>query len=168
MEVYTIEPYYEMILTWDGGVTIKSYHPQSKGRALSQWLCPHGYLKVKLGGRDWYVHQLVALYTLGERPKGLVTNHIDGVKTNNTPSNLEYCTIAENIQHAVRTGLHVCNDPKRNGMYIDGRSKDKNASGRLYYANNKLKEKIRKAKYYQENKASILERQRAKRTGAKI
>lgn len=53
-----------------------------------------------------YVHQLVAKAFL---PKPVLArfevNHLDGVKSNNGYSNLEWCTPTENIQHACRTGL---------------------------------------------------------------
>lgn len=50
------------------------------------------------------VHALVAHAFLGEKPKGLVINHIDHDKTNNHVSNLEYVTQKENIRHAARNG----------------------------------------------------------------
>lgn len=52
-----------------------------------------------------YIHTVVAAAFLGERLDGYDINHIDGVKTNNHYSNLEYCAHGENIRHAVANGL---------------------------------------------------------------
>ena len=61
------------------------------------------------------VHQLVMLTFVGECPKGLQINHIDGNKENNHLDNLEYCTPAENVQHAHDTGLRVSPYGEDNG-----------------------------------------------------
>lgn len=54
---------------------------------------------------------LVAYAFIGPRPSPEMTiNHIDGIKINNTPSNLEYCTRAENLKHAARLGLRPKGD----------------------------------------------------------
>lgn len=52
------------------------------------------------------IHRMVALAFLGEPadPK-MQVNHRDGVKDHNDVSNLEWCTPAENMAHARRTGL---------------------------------------------------------------
>lgn len=51
------------------------------------------------------VHRLVATYFV-EKPEGKnVVNHIDGNKSNNIYSNLEWVTYAENNAHALETGL---------------------------------------------------------------
>jgi len=55
--------------------------------------------------RQMAVHKLVINTFMGECPKGLQVNHIDGDKTNNKLSNLEYVTPGQNMAHAYRTGL---------------------------------------------------------------
>lgn len=49
------------------------------------------------------VHRLVLLTFIGV--SNLEVNHIDGCKTNNHISNLEYCTSHDNRVHAVENGL---------------------------------------------------------------
>lgn len=52
------------------------------------------------------VHSLVALEFLGARPSVKhQINHIDGDKTNNSASNLEYVTPSQNVAHAFKSGL---------------------------------------------------------------
>jgi len=51
------------------------------------------------------VHALVAVAFLGPRPDGMQINHINGIKTDNRPDNLEYVTPQQNSQHAVALGL---------------------------------------------------------------
>lgn len=71
---------------------------------------PNGYFKVSLadgngGNCQVSIHRLVALHYL-PNPYGYPqVNHIDGDKTNNCVGNLEWCSGAENSEHALRTGL---------------------------------------------------------------
>lgn len=52
------------------------------------------------------VHRMIAEVFLGN-PSGNanIVNHIDGDPSNNRVSNLEWCTVSANIQHAYDTGL---------------------------------------------------------------
>jgi len=79
------------------------------GKKLSVYTSADGYLKatLTLNGRPHsrYFHELVCAAFIGGRPNGYQINHIDGNKLNNSPENLEYCTISENIKHAFRLGL---------------------------------------------------------------
>ena len=57
------------------------------------------------------VHRLVGKAFVPGFAHGLQINHLDGVKSNNALSNLEWCTPGENQLHAFRTGLKS-NAPK--------------------------------------------------------
>lgn len=68
-----------------------------------------GYLYVRLmkDGKQHkcYVHNLMGKAFIPNPENKPEVNHIDGIKTHNVLSNLEWNTHAENMQHAIRTGL---------------------------------------------------------------
>ena len=69
-----------------------------------------GYLATMLLNDDGkyksiLVHKIVAMAFLGEQPKDTEIDHIDGCKTNNKPSNLEYVSHSENLRRAFKVGL---------------------------------------------------------------
>lgn len=91
-------------LTEDGLVT-----NDVTGRILKYDLSAHKYARVTLckegTTKRFFVHRLVALHFI-PNPDGLpMVNHIDGNKSNNHKSNLEWCTCKENTIHAFKTGL---------------------------------------------------------------
>lgn len=90
-----------------GNVKSLSYRRSGKPKLLHLNLLPSGYLLVGLCKQNklkmHYVHRLIALAFYG--PSTLTVNHIDGIKTNNRLSNLEYLTVLENIEHGHRIGL---------------------------------------------------------------
>lgn len=64
------------------------------------------------------VHRLVAFAWLSEPEAGKVwINHIDGNKSNNNATNLEWTTISENIQHAHKTGLKRTPTGEKHWLY---------------------------------------------------
>lgn len=79
------------------------------GRVLKPFLMAVGYMAVRpvINGRNVhvYIHDAVAAAFIGPKPEGFAVNHIDGVKTNNTPQNLEYVSHAQNMRHASDNGL---------------------------------------------------------------
>ncbi|CQJ12940.1 NUMOD4 motif-containing HNH endonuclease [Yersinia enterocolitica] len=81
-----------------------------KSNCLTQHADSDGYLYVTLcvKGKPTkkFVHRLVAYAFVFGAGESLQVNHIDGVKSNNAYSNLEWVTAKENIRHAFSTGLN--------------------------------------------------------------
>lgn len=64
-----------------------------------------GYHRVNIASTHVRVHRLVA-YLYCQNPSGYnVVNHIDGNKSNNHYTNLEWCTAEHNEKHSLDTGL---------------------------------------------------------------
>ena len=85
------------------------------GRPVMPVYSAGGYAMVAFSGprtRRVYVHQIVAEAFIGPRPDGLVINHKDGDKRNNSVGNLEYVTRKQNAAHAVRN-LNRRKGPKK-------------------------------------------------------
>lgn len=100
--IHAFEDTYEV--TRDGVVfNIKT------GQELKSTLNPNGYLKVALSraGTKTQVllHRLVAAHFVPNPGNLPQVNHIDGDKTNNQYTNLEWCTCRHNRRHAITTGL---------------------------------------------------------------
>lgn len=90
---------------------VYSYKDKNKPKKLTPILNAYGYLVVNLHikgkQKQFRVHRMVAM-TFLKNPKHLSqVNHIDGDKTNNDITNLEWCTPKANTRHAIRTGLRV-------------------------------------------------------------
>lgn len=93
------------------------------GRTSHGYINGWGYLSVTLyrSGKKYcrMMHNLVVDAFIGGRLDKMVSNHKNGIKTDNRVVNLEVCTVSENNKHAYRMGLKK---PTRlygpdNGMY---------------------------------------------------
>ena len=88
--------------------TSLGYKSNRKGKMLKPGLSQDGYELVVLSKgaktKPVTVHKLVAEMFLVQNDS-LYINHKNGVKTDNSVSNLEYVTFSENMQHSFDTGL---------------------------------------------------------------
>lgn len=82
-----------------------------------------GYYQVKILVNDKYKnikpHRFVAKYFV-DNPKDLnIVNHIDGDKTNNIYTNLEWCTQQENCIHAIENNLCKSGSDRYSSVYTE-------------------------------------------------
>ena len=94
------------------GLIYKSRTPGIKKTTKSKY----GYHFISYAGTTFLIHSLIWETFVGDIPKGLQINHIDGNKSNNRLSNLELVTPAENIHHAYKIGLKTGNSAETNSM----------------------------------------------------
>jgi len=88
------------------GVTVSGHvYRKATGRIMAEFIGRDGYVRVNVKGKTRLLHRIVAERYLPKISGKDQVNHIDGNKTNNAVSNLEWCTRAENMKHASTTGL---------------------------------------------------------------
>lgn len=95
-----------------------------------------GYVRVNLFSNNvvkyFLVHRLVANAFFTNTEKKPCVNHINGIKTDNTVKNLEWCTYSENQKHSYKLGLN------NNGNGDTSRSKKLNSKQVLEIRNSNL------------------------------
>lgn len=73
-------------------------------KKMKPWLTKSGYRHIKLNGKHYDIHRLVAQEFVPNPSNLPVVNHIDGNRENNHYTNLEWCSQKENIQHYLNNG----------------------------------------------------------------
>lgn len=85
------------------------------GKILKPFTNDKGYLEIGLNfegkRKNFKIHRLVAITFLPNPRELRCVNHIDGSRKNNELENLEWCSHAENTQHAIKV-LGVKMGPK--------------------------------------------------------
>ena len=102
-------PYYSNYVISKDGVLIK----RSDGRVMEASLALTGYYTFRMTGDNDKTgnvlrHRMLsmAFKEYHTDPELLTVNHINGVRGYDPLDNLEWCTLAENIQHAIDVGLY--------------------------------------------------------------
>jgi len=87
------------------------------------WLGKNGYYHVDLYNNSMNkkvaIHRLLAIHFIPNPENKRTVNHIDGNKTNNVLSNLEWATDSQNIQHAYDNDLNRCTTKKISTQAMD-------------------------------------------------
>lgn len=117
-----IKGYEGLYLISDRGRVLSLYKYRSNGkkgyyvntREMNKSLTTTGYEKVELSKngkqKSFKIHRLVAKHFVANPFNRQVVNHIDGNYLNNNSDNLEWCTTAENVLHALDAELKVSFD----------------------------------------------------------
>jgi hypothetical protein len=111
------------------GITYDKYFVSNLGRfknskgIIMENYKPHhsGYIYARVNKLKHSMHHLVASTFIENPYSKPVVNHIDGDKTNNAVSNLEWCTVTENNQHNHNVGLIKCFTRKIGQYNLEGK-----------------------------------------------
>lgn len=96
---------FDKYIVGQDGVVVSKYN----GKPLSSHVDKKGYHRVSIhckdGRKTCLLHRMVALEHIPNPGNLPQVNHLDGNKSNNNVSNLEWTTGKDNVKHSVTTGL---------------------------------------------------------------
>lgn len=91
-------------------------------KVMKPYIGASGYRRVNLSkngkAQKYLIHRLIAKVFIPNPESLPCVNHKDGDKSNNTVSNLEWCTYSENQKHAYSTGLISAKGSKNGGSKL--------------------------------------------------
>lgn len=109
-----------------------------KGKTLIKAVNRHGYekLRTNVNGKrtNFIIHREIAKSFIPNPENKPQVNHIDGCKTNNCVSNLEWVTCKENMEHATRTGLRPKSPIGRDAYLLKYETKVFDCEGKYLYS----------------------------------
>lgn len=116
---------------------VKGLH---SGKTLKPYVTNCGYSMIHLcyGNKTikaFSIHRLVAEAFIPNPENKAQVNHIDGNKSNNNVTNLEWMTPKENTVHACKTGLRNCSGSNHHNAKLS--EEDAKEIKRLYQKNSK-------------------------------
>ena len=96
---------------------------REKWRDKAFSLSHNGYPRVFISSKNQrthhFVHNIITLCYLGEKPEGYQTDHINSIKTDNRLENLQYITPQQNTQkRKTMNGRNVKGYTLKNGKYV--------------------------------------------------
>lgn len=117
-QTYNIPNYSNYFVDSNGDLFTRNWKNCGITRKVKPAKDKKGYLRtVMVSDNGVYstirVHRVVATAAIPNHECKPFINHINGVKDDNRPSNLEWCTAKENTRHAIDNGLFVFQTPER-------------------------------------------------------
>lgn len=129
------------------------------GKVLKPLRHNKGYLQVTLckerKHKQCLVHRLVSTAFIPNPENKKEVNHLDGNKTNNCVSNLEWVSHSENIIHSFRTGLNHIVSTNKNNFKTNNPSVKKRQKVRCIETDQEFESQYDASKYFSCDSSSI-------------